>query len=141
MSEAYLNRVFPAMRSAFPSEWVGGHRKAQKMPVDVYVPGHGFVESPAILKEELETYRKALVQVIAEAKRLHGAKVDVETADLRRSSGTSRRGRCGRAKGRWRFGGSIWSSTGSCRSRRRAAELGRADSRRPSRQYETGFDQ
>ena len=81
MSEAYLNRVFPAMRSAFPTEWVTVIEKAQKMPVDVYVPGHGFVESPAILKEELETYRKALVQVIGEAKRLHDAKVDVETAD------------------------------------------------------------
>ena len=81
MSEAYLNRVFPAMRSAFPTEWVAVIEKAQKMPVDIYVPGHGFVESPAILKEELETYRKALVQVIGEAKRLHDAKVDVETAD------------------------------------------------------------
>ena len=81
MSEAYLNRVFPAMRSAFPTEWVAVIEKAQKMPVDIYVPGHGFVESPAILKEELETYRKALVQVIGEAKRLHDAKVDVETTD------------------------------------------------------------
>jgi glyoxylase-like metal-dependent hydrolase (beta-lactamase superfamily II) len=81
LSEAYLNRVFPAMRSAFPTEWVTVIEKAQKMPVDVYVPGHGFVESPAILKEELEIYRKALVQVIGEAKRLHDAKVDVETAD------------------------------------------------------------
>lgn len=80
MSEAYLNRVFPAMRSAFPSEWVRVIERAQKMPVDVFVPGHGFVETPAILKEELEMYRKALVQVIAEARRLHAAKVDVEAA-------------------------------------------------------------
>jgi glyoxylase-like metal-dependent hydrolase (beta-lactamase superfamily II) len=80
MSEAYLNRIFPAMRSAYPTEWVGVIEKAQKMPVDIYVPGHGFVESPAILKEELETYRKALVQVIGEAKRLHGAGVAVDTA-------------------------------------------------------------
>ena len=50
------------------------------MPVDIFVPGHGFVDSPAILKEELETYRKALVQVIAEARRLHSAGVDVEIA-------------------------------------------------------------
>lgn len=80
MSEAFLNRIFPAMRSAYPSEWVAVIEKAQKMPVDVFVPGHGFVDSPAILKEELETYRKALVQVIAEAKRLHSAGVDVEAA-------------------------------------------------------------
>ena len=80
MSEAYLNRVFPAMRSAYPSEWVATIERAQKMDVNVYVPGHGFVESPAILKEELETYRRALQQVIAEAKRLHAAKVPVDDA-------------------------------------------------------------
>lgn len=80
MSEAFLNRIFPAMRSAYPSEWVAVIERAQKMPVDVFVPGHGFVDSPAILKEELETYRKALVQVIAEGRRLHSAGVDVEAA-------------------------------------------------------------
>jgi glyoxylase-like metal-dependent hydrolase (beta-lactamase superfamily II) len=80
MSEAYLNRVFPAMRSAYPSEWVEVIRKAQAMEVDVYVPGHGFVDSPAVLKEELETYRLALERVIAEATRLHAAGVPVETA-------------------------------------------------------------
>jgi cyclase len=80
MSEAFLNRIFPAMRSAYPSEWLAVIEKAQKMPVDVFVPGHGFVDSPAILKEELETYRKALVQVIGEGKRLHSAGVDVEAA-------------------------------------------------------------
>jgi hypothetical protein len=38
------------------------------------------VESPAVLKEELEMARKALVQVIAEAKRLHAAGVPVDDA-------------------------------------------------------------
>jgi cyclase len=80
MSEAYLNRIFPAMRSAYPSEWVATIEKAQTMDVTTYVPGHGFVESPAILKEELETARKALIQVIDEAKRLHKAGVPVEDA-------------------------------------------------------------
>ena len=73
MSEAFLNRVFPAMRSAYPSEWVKAIERAQAMDVTTYVPGHGFVESPAVSKEELERYRQALVQVIAEAKRLHAA--------------------------------------------------------------------
>ena len=54
--------------------------RAQAMDVDVYVPGHGFVESPGILKEELETYRQAMVQVIAEATRLHAAGVSAEEA-------------------------------------------------------------
>ncbi len=72
MSEAYLNRIFPAMRSAYPSEWVDMIERAQAMDVEIYVPGHGFVESRAILDEELETFRLALRQVIAEVKRLHG---------------------------------------------------------------------
>jgi glyoxylase-like metal-dependent hydrolase (beta-lactamase superfamily II) len=80
MSEAYLNRIFPAMRSAYPSEWVGAIEKAQAMDVNTYVPGHGFVDSPAILKEELETFRRALVQVIAEARRLRAAGLDADTA-------------------------------------------------------------
>jgi glyoxylase-like metal-dependent hydrolase (beta-lactamase superfamily II) len=78
MSEAYLNRIFPAMRSAYPSEWVAMIEKAQAMDVDGYLPGHGFVESPAILAEELETYRRALVQVIEEARRLHAAGLGVD---------------------------------------------------------------
>jgi cyclase len=80
MSEAYLNRIFPAMRSAYPSEWVATIEKAQALDATTYVPGHGFVESPAILKEELEMARKALLLVIAEAKRLHAAGVSVENA-------------------------------------------------------------
>ena len=80
MSEAYLNRIFPAMRSAYPSEWVAMIERAQAMDVDVYVPGHGFVDSPQVLGEELETYRQALLTVIAEARRLHSAGVGVEEA-------------------------------------------------------------
>ena len=80
MSEAYLNRIFPAMRSAYPSEWVKTVEKAQQMDVTTYVPGHGFVDSPQILKEELETFRVALTKVIAEATRLHKAGVTVEDA-------------------------------------------------------------
>jgi glyoxylase-like metal-dependent hydrolase (beta-lactamase superfamily II) len=71
MSETYLNRIFPAMRSAYPSEWVEMIERAQAMDVDIYVPGHGFVESKAILEEELETFRLAVQRVVTEVKRLH----------------------------------------------------------------------
>jgi cyclase len=80
MSEAYLNRVFPAMRSAYPSEWVKTVDKALALDVTRYIPGHGFIEEPAISREELVTYRKALVDVIAEAKRLHDLKVPIADA-------------------------------------------------------------
>lgn len=71
MSEAYLHRVFPAMRSAFPSEWVAMIEVAQSMDVDTYVPGHGFVDHPSVLKDELEVYQGALRRVIGEARRWH----------------------------------------------------------------------
>ena len=58
MSEAYLHRVFPAMRSAYPSEWVRVIEAAQALDIDTYVPGHGFVDPPAVLAEELETFRQ-----------------------------------------------------------------------------------
>lgn len=80
MSEAYLNRIFPAMRSAYPSEWVAVLREAESMDVDVYVPGHGFVESPRVLAEELTRYREAVESVIAEATRLHEMGLGVEEA-------------------------------------------------------------
>ena len=80
MSEAYLNRVFPAMRSAYPSEWARMIEAAQALDIDTYVPGHGFVDSPEVLAEELEMYRRAMVQVIEEATRLHAAGVELDAA-------------------------------------------------------------
>ena len=80
MSEAYLNRIFPAMRSAHPSEWVAMIEAAQALDVDTYVPGHGFVDPPEVLAEELERYRQALVQVIDEATRLHALGLSAEQA-------------------------------------------------------------
>ena len=71
MSEVYLNRVFPAMRSAYPTEWVSVIDKALAMDVDRFVPGHGFIEEPKASREELIEYQKAMRYVIAEVKRLH----------------------------------------------------------------------
>jgi cyclase len=81
MSEAYLNRVFPAMRSAYPTEWVGVVDKALAMnDVQRFIPGHGFIESAPVSREELVAYRGALQAVIAEVKRLHGQGLSVEDA-------------------------------------------------------------
>ncbi len=80
MSEAYLHRVFPAMRSAYPSEWVRTIERAQALDVATYVPGHGFVDPPDRLKEELELFRRALVTVIDEGRRLHAANVPIDEA-------------------------------------------------------------
>src|SRR5262245_2236438 len=80
MSEVYLRGVFPAMRSAYPSEWVETIKTAQAMDVSMYVPGHGFIDEPGMMKKDLEESRKALVAVIAEAKRLHSANVPCAAA-------------------------------------------------------------
>ena len=80
MSETFLNRVFPAMRSAYPSDWLKALEKAEAINADLYIPGHGFTESGPVSKEELRTYHKALAAVIAEATRLHKAGVPVEQA-------------------------------------------------------------
>lgn len=80
MSEVYLNRVFPAMRSAYPTEWVSVIDKALKLDVDRFVPGHGFIEEPKVSREELIEYQKALRAVIAEVNRLHKLGLSAEDA-------------------------------------------------------------
>jgi cyclase len=80
MSEIFLNRVFPAMRSAYPSDWLRTLTRAEQMDVDLYVAGHGFTEEGPVSKEELRVYHRALEAVIAEATRLYKAGVPVDTA-------------------------------------------------------------
>jgi cyclase len=80
MSEVYLNRVFPAMRSAYPTEWVSVIDKALKMDVDLYIPGHGFIEEAKVAREELVEYQKAMRYVIAEVNRLHKLGLSAEEA-------------------------------------------------------------
>ncbi len=80
MSEIFLNRVFPAMRSAYPSEWRRTLTRAEQMDVTTYIPGHGFTEQAAVSKEELHAYHQALDAVIAEATRLYKAGVPVDDA-------------------------------------------------------------
>ena len=75
MSETYLHWLFPAMRSAYPSEWVQTLKNAESMDAVWYVPGHGFVDDAKTLKADLPAYRHAVEQVVAEATRLHAAKV------------------------------------------------------------------
>ena len=80
MSEVYLNRVFPAMRSAYPTEWVGVITWALQMDIERYVPGHGFIEEPKASREELVEYQRAMRAVIAEVTRLHKLGVSAEDA-------------------------------------------------------------
>ena len=80
LSEIYLNRVFPAMRSAYPSDWVKTLARAEAMKPDIFIAGHGFTEQGPVSREEFHAYQKALDAVIAEATRLHHAGVPVDQA-------------------------------------------------------------
>jgi glyoxylase-like metal-dependent hydrolase (beta-lactamase superfamily II) len=80
LSETYLNRVFPAMRSAYPGEWLKALDRAESMNADLYIAGHGFTETATVSREELRAYHQALAAVIAEATRLHNAGVPVDDA-------------------------------------------------------------
>ena len=75
LSETYDHRLFPSMRSAYPSEWLATLKKAQGIDATWYIGGHGFVDDAATMKAELQAYRQALIAVIGEAKRLHDAKI------------------------------------------------------------------
>lgn len=73
LSELYLHHVFPAMITAYPSEWVATLKKAQAMDVSWYVAGHGFIDDMATMKADLNESLKATELVISEAKRLKAA--------------------------------------------------------------------
>lgn len=73
MSELYLHQVFPAMITAYPSEWAATIKKAQAMDVSWYVAGHGFIDDMATMKAGLNESLKATELVISEAKRLKAA--------------------------------------------------------------------
>ena len=80
MSETYLKHIFPAMRSAHPSEWVEMLDRALALDADVYVPGHGVLEVPAILEAGLISFRDAVRRVVDEGVRLHGEGLSADEA-------------------------------------------------------------
>jgi glyoxylase-like metal-dependent hydrolase (beta-lactamase superfamily II) len=80
MSEVFINRIFPSMANGYPSEWIATLKKAEDMHASVYVPAHGFIDSPQVLYEEMVNYRAAIERVMAEGKRLHDAGVPADRA-------------------------------------------------------------
>jgi glyoxylase-like metal-dependent hydrolase (beta-lactamase superfamily II) len=79
-SEIFFHRIFPSMRTALPSEWIDVLRKVEARDASVFVPGHGFVDSPQVLETELTEYRQATEAVVAEARRLHALKISAADA-------------------------------------------------------------
>jgi glyoxylase-like metal-dependent hydrolase (beta-lactamase superfamily II) len=83
MSEVFFNRLYPSVggnRSGRPIEWLETIKKAEALKAKMYVPNHGFVDSPDVLNEELVNFRRALENLVTEGRRMHDAKVPIETA-------------------------------------------------------------
>lgn len=80
MSEAYFNRVFPAMRAAFSDDWLRVIDQALAMDVQWYIPGHGFVEEPGVSRLQLVEFRGAVQYVTEESRRLYRLGVSPEVA-------------------------------------------------------------
>lgn len=72
MSEAFMNRAFPPMRSAYPAEWESTLQRALDLHADQYVPEHGFVDGPERSRDEMQAFRDAIAHVRAEARRVRG---------------------------------------------------------------------
>jgi glyoxylase-like metal-dependent hydrolase (beta-lactamase superfamily II) len=80
MSEVFSNHVFPSLANGYPTEWVQTLKKAEALQARVYVPAHGFVDDPEILREEMRDYRFALERIISEGRRLRELKMPLEKA-------------------------------------------------------------
>jgi glyoxylase-like metal-dependent hydrolase (beta-lactamase superfamily II) len=80
LSEVFSNHVFPSMRTANPIEWVTTLKKVSALDADVFLPGHGFVDDPPVLREELAAFSQAVAYVVAEGTRLHSRGLTVAAA-------------------------------------------------------------
>jgi cyclase len=80
LSEVFSNHVFPSMRTANPIEWVSTLKKVSALDADVFLPGHGFVDDPPVLREELAAFSQAVTYVVAEVTRLHNHGLTVAAA-------------------------------------------------------------
>jgi glyoxylase-like metal-dependent hydrolase (beta-lactamase superfamily II) len=80
LSESFETRQFPSMGdSSYPSEWIAILKEAAQMKnVDNYLGAHGFMDSPAINKQELLNSIRVIQAIYAEAKRLHDQKIPIE---------------------------------------------------------------
>jgi glyoxylase-like metal-dependent hydrolase (beta-lactamase superfamily II) len=80
VSEVFSNHLFPQMRAAPPKEWIQTLRKVQKVDATWVIPGHGFIDDAAVLKEELANFSTLMEYVVPEITRLHDAGVPASAA-------------------------------------------------------------
>ena len=54
LSEVYSNHIFPSMRTAWPTDWVATLKAVMKLDAGIVVPGHGFIDDPAAVRNRAE---------------------------------------------------------------------------------------
>src|SRR5262245_51367867 len=72
MSESFSNDIFPSMANGYPSEWIAALRRAEEMPVDIYMPAHSPQANARLYmaRDDVRKYRSALETVVNEGRRL-----------------------------------------------------------------------
>jgi glyoxylase-like metal-dependent hydrolase (beta-lactamase superfamily II) len=83
MSETFFNRIYPSVggnKSGHPIKWLETVKKARAMNAGLYVPNHGFIDSPKVLNEEMDNFVRVMENLVSESRRLHAARVPVEDA-------------------------------------------------------------
>jgi cyclase len=81
--EIFFNRLYPSVggnRSGRPTEWIQTLKRVESMNANIVVPGHGFVDAPDVLAEELVNFRHALENLVSESTRLHDTGIPSERA-------------------------------------------------------------
>ena len=72
--------MFSGYRSAYPTEWLQAIERAEDLNAGMLLPGHGFIDDPAVLAEEWLAYKDHLQVVLDEVTRLHSAGRTVDQA-------------------------------------------------------------
>jgi cyclase len=81
--EIFFNRLYHSVggnRSGRPIEWIQTLKRVEAINAGVVVPGHGFVDKPDVLSEELVNFRHSLENLVSESTRLHDAGIPSASA-------------------------------------------------------------
>ena len=80
VSEAFSFHLFPNSRAAVPTEWIATVKKIQQVDFRTIVPGHGYFDDQAIMRDELANFLKLMEFTVAEATKAHSAGMTAEAA-------------------------------------------------------------
>ena len=80
VSEVFSNHLFPQMRASVPTEWIQTLKKVQQVDARYLIPGHGFIDDPAVMKDELASFIKLMEYTVPEITGQHKAGVSVDAA-------------------------------------------------------------